>query len=127
MSGPAPITTAILDAVLDTLARHFLAATGGDLVGARRAASRMLACHNAMNEQQLRLAGDIVRLDLQALEALGAAAAAGLSLDQTLRLRRKAVSLSRNAHRARGKLDRLKRAGVSAVRTVTVIPLPRAA
>jgi hypothetical protein len=105
-----PITPAILDTVLGHLAPHFLEAANGDLPTARHAASRMLAAHDAQTEEELHLATDIVSFGFHALEALSAAAATDLSLNQKIRLRGSAVSLSREAHKARRKLDQLKRA-----------------
>jgi hypothetical protein len=69
----------------------------------------MLAAYDTRTEAELHLAADIVSFGFQALEALSEAAA-DLSLNQKLRLRASAVSLSREAHKARRKLDQLIRA-----------------
>jgi hypothetical protein len=113
MSLSTPITPAILDTVLGHLAPHFLTATNGDAQSARDAARSLLESYDARTEEELQLATDIVGFGFHALEALSAAAAPDLSLNQKLRLRGSAVSLSREGHKARRKLDQLKRARVS--------------
>jgi hypothetical protein len=106
---PTPITVAILDTVLGYLAPHFLEAVNGDLPTARHAASRMLAAHDPQTEEELHLTADIVSFGFHALEVLSADAAPDLSLNQKLRLRGNAVSLNRQAHKARHALDQLRR------------------
>jgi hypothetical protein len=103
------ITPIILDKVIGHLAPHFLAASKGDLPTARHAASQMLAAYNAENEEELRLAADIVSFGFHALEALAEAADPELSLHRKLRLRGNAVSLSRQSHKSWRKLDQLRR------------------
>ena len=110
MTLPTTITPAILDTVLGHLAPHFLASAQNDAPTARHAASQMLAAYNAETEDELHLAADIVSFGFHALEALSEAAAPDLSLNNKLRLRGSAVSLSREAHKARRKLDQLQRA-----------------
>jgi hypothetical protein len=110
MPTPTPITPAILDTVLGHLAPHFVEAANGDLPTARHAAGRMLAAHDPQTEEELHLATDIVSFGFHALEALSAAAAPDLPLNQKIRLRGNAVSLNRQAHKARRQLDLLKRA-----------------
>lgn len=109
MSCPAAITPAILDTILARLALLFLAGADGDLPTARHAASRMLAAYHAETPDELRLAAEIISFGLHALEALGQASAEGLALNRILRLRGSAVSLSRESHKAQGKLDQLQR------------------
>ncbi len=90
---------AILNTVLGHLASHFLEAADGDLPTARHAANRMLAAYDVQTEEELHLATDIIGFGFHALEALSAAAAPDLSLNQKIRLRGSAVSLNREAHR----------------------------
>ena len=104
----------MLDTVLGHLAPHFLATTNGDLPAARHAASHLLAAYNAATEEELGLAGEIVSFSFHALEALSEAAAPDLSMNQKLRLRGSAVSLSREAHKAQRKLDQLQKARLTA-------------
>jgi hypothetical protein len=109
-SPPATITPVMLDTVLGHLAPHFLATTNGDLPAARHAAGHLLAAYNATTEEELGLAGEVVTFTFHALEALSEAAALDLPINQKLRLRGSAVSLSREAHKAQRKLDQLRKA-----------------
>jgi len=110
MSLPATIAKAILDTVLARLALLFLSAAAGDTEAAREAANQMLAAYNPQTADELTLAAQIVTLQFHALEALGNAAEPGLSLNRILRLRGSAVSLSRESHKARRRLDQIQRA-----------------
>ena len=107
-SHPANIAPAVLDTILRRLAALFV--TAASPTAARDAASRTLATYNVADEQELGLAADIIAFALHALEALGQAANPDLSLTKILRLRGSAVSLSRESHKARRKLDQLQRA-----------------
>ena len=109
MSLPATIAQAILDTVIGRLALLFLTGAGGDPTKAHHAASQMLAAHNAETPDELGLAAEIVSLQLHTLEALSYASDPDLSLNKILRLRGGAVSLSRESHKARRKLDQLQR------------------
>ena len=113
MSLPIATTPAMLDTVLDHLARHFLAASNDDRPTARHAAGRLLAAYQTRTDAELELAVTIVSFSLHALEALSDAAAPDLTLNQKLRLRCSAVNLSREGHKARRKLDQLVRARAS--------------
>lgn len=108
MSLPATIAPAALDTVLENLALLFL--TAGDPAAARHAASRMIAAYDVETEQELRLAAAIIRFGFEAMQALSQAAAPDLSLNQILRLRGGAVSLSRESHKFQRKFDQLQRA-----------------
>jgi len=110
MSLPSPITPATLDTVLGHLSGHFMTGSNGDLPTARHAASRMLAAYKVETEEELHLAADIVNFGFHALEMLSESAAPDLSLNNKLRLRTGAVSLSRETHKARRKLDQIQRA-----------------
>ncbi|WP_428491203.1 hypothetical protein [Rhodopila sp.] len=107
MSLPATIAPAVLDTILLRLAALFV--TAASPATAREAASQTLAAYNVADEQELGLAADIIGFALHALEALGQAANPDLSLAKILRLRGSAVSLSRESHKARRKLDQLQR------------------
>ncbi len=114
MSMSIPITPAILDTVLGHLAPHFMEAAKGDLPTARHAATRMIAAYDPQTEEEFHLVTDIVSFGFHALEALSAAAAPDLPLTQTIRLRSNAVSLNREAHKARVRLDHLRQARLAA-------------
>jgi hypothetical protein len=117
---------AILDTVLGHLALFFLAATAGDMTKARQAAAQTIAAYHPQSPEELTLASEIISFSFQALEALGQAAAPDLSLNRTLRLRGSAVSLSRESHKARRKLDQLQRAHRNGIQPEPVEAPPRA-
>jgi hypothetical protein len=109
MTFPATIAQATLDMVIGGLALLFLTGAGGDLTQAYHAASQMLAAYNAETPDELGLAAEIISLQLHTLEALSDASDPELSLNNILRLRGGAVSLSRESHKARRRLDQLQR------------------
>ena len=110
MPLPAPATAAFQDTVLDHLVPHFLAATDGNRAAARHAAHHLLAAYDTRTDAELELAVAIANFSLHSLQALSDSAAPDLTLNQKLRLRSSAVSLSREGHKARRKLDQLIRA-----------------
>jgi hypothetical protein len=110
MSFPATIAQAILDTLIGRIALLFLAGAGGDMIAARDAASQMLLAYGAETPDELGLAAEVVSLQLHTLEALSYSADRELSLNKILRLRGGAVSLSRESHKARRKLDQIQRA-----------------
>ena len=107
---PTAIAASVLETVLTRLAPLLLPGAAGDLAAARQAAAQMLAAHDAQTDDEIRLAGKLVGLSFQCLEALSQAAAEDLSLTAKLRLRGSAVSLSRESHKAQRQLDKLQRA-----------------
>jgi hypothetical protein len=117
MSLPTTIAQAILDTVIGRLALLFLSGAAGDMAAAREAARQMLAAHSPETPDELTLAAEIVSLQLHTLEALSYASDHDLPLNKVVRLRGSAVSLSRESHKARRKLDQLqrtRRAGITA-------------
>ena len=116
MPLPTNLPAAILATILNRLARLFLTGANGDLPTARHAASQMLAAYHPQTEDELSLAAEIISFAFHALDALSQAADPDLSLNQKLRLRGSAVSLSRESHKSHRKLDQLqktRRAGIS--------------
>jgi hypothetical protein len=109
MSLPACLAQASLDTVLGRLALLFLTGALGDLSAARHAAGQMLAAYGVQAEDELSLTGEIISFGFHAMEALSQAADPNLSLNQKLRLRGSAVSMSREGHKAQRKLDQLQR------------------
>lgn len=103
-----PVPAAILDAVLIHLAPLFLKAANNDPVVAREAAHQLLLAYHTDTEAELTLAAEIVGFSFHALDALGQSAEPDLSLTRQIRLRGSAVSLSREAHKARRKLAQLQ-------------------
>ena len=110
MSFPTDIAQATLDTFIAPLALLFLTGACGDIAAAHYAASQMLAAYNAETPDELGLAAQAVSLQMQVLKALGDASEPDLSLNKILRLRGGAVSLSRESHKARRKLDQLQHA-----------------
>jgi hypothetical protein len=110
MSFPADIAQATLDTLIAPLALLFLAGACGDIAAARFAASQMLSAFNAETPDELGLAAEVVSLQMHVLKALGDSSEPDLSLNQILRLRGGAVSLSRASHSARHELEQLQRA-----------------
>jgi hypothetical protein len=111
----ASLPSAILKTVLLRLAVLFLSGTGGNLIEARHAASQMLAAYHPETEDELRLAAEIISFSLHALEALSQAADPEMSLNQKLRLRGSAVSLSRESHKCQRRLDQLQKARLTGI------------
>ena len=109
MSLPATIAQAIVDTIIGRLALLFLVAAGS-MAAAREAARQMLAAYSVETPDELTLAAEIISLQLHMLEALSTATDPALSLNNVLRLRGGAVSLSRESHKAQRKLDQLQRA-----------------
>jgi hypothetical protein len=110
MSLPATIAQVILDTVIGRLALLFLSGATGDMAAAREAARQMLTAHSPETPDELTLAAEIISLQLHTLEALSSAADPDLPLNKVVRLRGSAVSLSRESHKARRRLDQLQRA-----------------
>jgi hypothetical protein len=110
MSFPANIALATLETVIGGLALLFLTGACGDMIAAHYAASQMLAAYNAETPDELGLAAEIVSLQMHTLKALSDSSDPELSLNKILRLRGGAVSLSRESHKARRKLEQLQRA-----------------
>lgn len=127
MSIPTSIAQAAIDTVLVRLTVLFLVGAAGNPVAARQAASQMLAAYKVENDEELRLAAEIISFSLHALEALSQASAPDFPPNKVLRFRGSAVSLSREAHKAQRKLDLLQRARrTGAPRPLEVQPTPPA-
>jgi hypothetical protein len=109
MSLAAIFPVVVLETILKRLAALFIIGAGGDPAAAQQAAAQMLASYNPQTEEELCIAANIVGFSFQALEALGQAADPDMSLTRVLRLRSGAVSLSREADRARRSLAQLQK------------------
>lgn len=128
MSFPTTVTPVILDTVLGHIAPHFLAGVDNDLPAARQAASQILGAYNVVTDEELQLAADIVSFGFHVIEALGEAASPDQTSNKKIRLCGCAVSLSREGHKARRKLDQLQRARrTPAPRPEAPAPAPDAA
>ncbi len=106
---PGSLPAALLETVINRLAVLFLIGANGQMAAARDAARGLLVSHQPETEQELHLAAEVVSFSAHALEALSQAADPELSLTRILRLRGSAVSLSREAHKSRRRLDQLQR------------------
>ena len=100
----------ILDTILARLAQLFLTGAGGNLIAANRAAGQMLTAYHPETEVELNLAAEIISFSFEVLDALSQAVDPDLSLNQKLRLRGGAVSLSRQSHKAQHTLSQLQKA-----------------
>ena len=81
---------------------------------------------SARNDQELCLSADIISFELHALEALRRSGDPAIPLTRLLRLRSSAVSLSREAHRCRQKLQQMQAAASTLVPEHAVEPAPAA-
>ncbi len=109
MSLAATFPAAILETILIRLSALFLAGAGGDLAAARQAAVQMLSDHHPETGDELHLAANIISFGFRALETLAQSAEPDLSLTRILRLRGSAVSLSRQAEKARRSLHQCQK------------------
>jgi hypothetical protein len=103
-----PITAAALDHILAFLAPLFLNGADGDAQAARVAAAATLHAYAARDEQELRLAAQVIAFSLRALDALARAAEPDLDIKAILRLNGSAASLHRAAMRCQKEFDRLR-------------------
>ena len=110
---------AALQTILGRLVILFLSGAAGDMDAARNAAAQMLAEHDPRTTDELRLAAEVISFSFHTLEALSLSAAPDITLNQKLRLRGSAVSLSRESHKSQHKLERLRRAGTPSESTGT--------
>jgi hypothetical protein len=110
MSQTATLPAAVLETILVRLTALFLVGTGGDPAAARQAASLMLDAYHPETQDELSLAAVIIAFNFQALEALSQSAAPDIPLTRILRLRSGAVSLNREADKARQRLTKLQQA-----------------
>jgi hypothetical protein len=102
------ILPALMDTVLGHIAVLFLGAANGNTPLARATAAQMLAAYDPKTPDELCLAAQIICFNLQALDALSQAANPDNSLNNVLRLRSSAVSLSRQAEAAERRLAHLR-------------------
>jgi hypothetical protein len=115
---------AVIETILARLAMIFLAGASGDNSAARQAAQQMLIAYNPQTEDELCLAANIISFNFQALEALGQAANPDQPITRVLRLRSGAVSLSREAEKARRSLSQLQKARQQAQQAEAPQPEP---
>jgi hypothetical protein len=122
---PSHLSPTILTATVNQIAPLFLSGANGDHQAARDAVTALLADYKPQTNEELTLAADIVHYRFLAMDNLARSSDPELSLTKVLRLRGSAVSLSREAHKAQRKLDKLQAARTIA--THQSAPQPQAA
>jgi hypothetical protein len=125
MSLPASIPAAIVDTILGRLAALFLIGANGNVEAARQAVLHLLAGYNIQTDQELFLAAEVISFGCYSLEALSQSATPDMPLNKVIRLRASAVSLNRESHRSRLKLEQMQRgraAGVPAPQPAGTLP-----
>jgi hypothetical protein len=116
MSLPVRIQGAVIETVLGQLVLLFLAGANGDHQAARQAVLACLDAYHPRTEPELLLAGEIIGLGFHVRQALYQAAELDRPINQVLRLRSGAASLSREAYRSLLKLEALQRERLAAQR-----------
>jgi hypothetical protein len=111
-SGNSPSSKLLSGAMLATLIARLVPLFTGfaSAEAARDAALAALLAYGPETEAEFALAAEIISFSLHSLDALARAIGPDVSLNQTLRLRGSAVSLSREAHKAQRKLDQMQKA-----------------
>ena len=108
MTLPSHLSPTILSASISHIAPLFMAAAKVEEQAARAAVTDLLADYKPQTNEELTLAADIVHYRFLAMDNLARSSDPELSLTKVLRLRGSAVSLSREAHKAQRKLDKLQ-------------------
>jgi hypothetical protein len=103
------IAPAFLEEMVAHLLHLFIRGAGGDEAAARHAVLSTLAAYHAEDEQELRLAAEIISFGFAALEALAKAMNPDLPLNAVLRLRGNANAAHRSGHQCQRILDKLRK------------------
>lgn len=103
------IAPAFLEEMVAHLLHLFVRGAGGDEAAARHAVLSTLAAYHAEDEQELRLAAEIISFGFAALEALAKAINPDLPLNAVLRLRGNANAAHRSGHQCQRTLDKLRK------------------
>ncbi|HYZ21187.1 MAG TPA: hypothetical protein VE690_03415, partial [Rhodopila sp.] len=103
------IAPAFLEEILFALFQTFMAGANGDIAAARAAALAALAAYDPHDEQELRLAAQIIQYSFGALDSLARAIDPGLPLNTLLRLRGSANAMQRSANQCQRTLERLRK------------------
>ena len=125
MALPTHLSPTILAATVNQIAPLFMPGAKGDEQAARDAVTTLLADYKPQTNEELTLAADIVHYRFLAMDNLARSSDPELSLTKVLRLRGSAVSLSREAHKAQRKLDKLQ--AISTIATSQPAAQPEAA
>jgi hypothetical protein len=103
------IAPAFLEEIVAHLVHLFIRGAGGDQAAARHAVLSTLAAYGPEDEQELRLAAEIISFGFAALEALAKAMNPDLPLNAVLRLRGNANAAHRSGHQCQRTLEKLQR------------------
>ena len=109
MSSFPTIAPAFLEEMVAHLLHLFIRGAGGDEAAARHAVLSTLAAYDPTDEQELRLAAEIISFGFAALEALAKAMNPDLPLNAVLRLRGNANAAHRSGHQCQRTLDKLRK------------------
>jgi hypothetical protein len=109
MSFFPTIAPAFLEEIVAHLLHLFIRGAGGDEAAARHAVLSTLAAYDPTDEQELRLAAEIISFGFAALEALANAMNPDLSVSAILRLRGNANAAHRSGHQCQRTLDKLRK------------------
>jgi hypothetical protein len=108
MSRFPSIAPAFLEEMVACLLHLFLRGAGGNEAAARHAVLSTLAAHDVANEDEMRLAAEIISFSFAALEALARSMDPGLPLKEVLCLRGNANAAHRSGHQCQRTLDKLR-------------------
>ena len=109
MSSFPAVAPAFLEEMVAYLLHLFIRGAGGDEAAARHAVLSTLAAYDAEDEQELRLAAEIISFGFATLEALARAMNPDLPLNAVLRLRGNANAAHRSGHQCQRTLDKLRK------------------
>jgi hypothetical protein len=109
MSSFPTIAPAFLEEIVARLLHLFILGAGGDEADARYAVLSTLAAYDPEDEQELRLAAEIISFGFAALEALAKAMNSDLPVNAVLRLRGNANAAHRSGHQCQRTLDKLRK------------------
>jgi hypothetical protein len=109
MSSFPTVAPAFLEEMVAYLLHLFIRGAGGDEAAARHAVLSTLAAYDAEDEQELRLAAEIISFGFATLEALARAMNPDLPLNAVLRLRGNANAAHRSGHQCQRTLDKLRK------------------
>lgn len=122
MSFFPTIAPAFLEEMVAHLLHLFIRGAGGNEAAARYAVLSTLAAYDPEDEQELRLAAEIISFGFATLEGLAKAMDPDLPLNAVLRLRGNANAAHRSGHQCQRTLDKLQKerrmaAGLAAARS----------
>jgi hypothetical protein len=109
MSSFPLVAPAFLEEMVAYLLHLFIRGAAGDEAATRHAVLSTLAAYDAKDEQELRLAAEIISFGFATLEALAKSMDPDLPLNAVLRLRGTANAAHRSGHQCQRTLDKLRK------------------